>query len=486
MAVFSWLKKKQEIVPEDVTKQPARRPIIRDWTENYTASVDLLRGLYHNTYPGIKLAGGLAFPPIAVPVNFMGIPIAHPVDENDTQTEEELQEIMRMFASLFPLVHTFCHVDGTLWVWPKWSSKINNLIWEVITDDTVTDIIKDIETGEILEVITDEEITVKAGYNKDVIVRRKRTFTKKEIIIEWYGTAAQLPNELRSVRIRNVFNALPIPFANNKEPGFVRGHSDYERIISDLVDYHNTDLMRSTINTKFQPKMVQEVANVSNWLKNNGYVDISEIDPASADLFLNVTGEKTEFAWPERAYEAYSATLKQKFQKIVEASGTPEITWGLKTEGNRASVEESMDGLIKFVHRKQDQKNPSYLELFTYSLMIMRFVRMGTPAPEIKITWNDLDAVSDEVRSIILKNNADAMSKLIESAGLTKQQVYNFYKKLYPDVTEETLDEFIKGMSDMAEHIQWKNASYSEAMDMLGTKNGRTDDQNLDDEGGIQ
>jgi len=485
MAVFSWLKKKQEIVPEDVTKQPPRRPIIRDWTENYVASVDLLRGLYHNTYPGIKLAGGLAFPPIAVPVNFMGLPVAHPVDINDEQTEADLQEITRMFASLFPLIHTFCHVDGTLWIWPKWSAKVGRLIWEIITDDMVTDIIKDVETGDILEIITDEEIMIKVGYNKDVIVRRKRTFTRREIAVEYYGTSMQIPEQLRDVRIRNVFNALPIPFSNNKEPGFVRGHSDYERIISDLVDYHNTDLMRSTINTKFQPKMVQTVANVNNWLANNGYDTIADIDPASADLFLNVADEKTDFAWPERAYEAYSETLKQKWQKIVEASGVPEIAWGLKTEGNRASVEESMDGLIKFVHRKQDQKNPSYNELFSQSLSIMRFVRIGTPAPDIEIKWNDLDAVSDEVRSIILKNNAEAMSKLIESAGITKQQVYMFYKKLYPDVTEETLDEFVLGLSDTAEHLQWKNASYSEAMDMLGNENGRTNDQNLDDEGGI-
>ena len=229
--------------------------------------------------------------------------------------------------------------------------------------------------------------------------------------------------------------------------------------------------------------MIQEVKNVDNWLAANGYSTIADVDIASADLFLNIAEqEKTEFAWPERAYEAYSETLKQKFQKIVEASGVVEIVWGLKTEGNRASVEESLDGLIKFVHRKQDQKTDSYLKLFTKSLMIIKFIRMGGAVPDIKITWNDLDAVSDEVRSVIFKNISSGIASLVEKAAMTPEQLYNFYKQMYPEITEDNLEDFMKGMSAMAEHNQWNGASYSEVIDFLGSPNGRQqNDQDIDD-----
>ena len=84
---FSWFKEiffgktQSETKVKDVTKNARQSPGIVDWTDSFSSNIALTRGLYHNTYPGFKLAGGLAFTPIAVPVWFMGLPIPEPADE---------------------------------------------------------------------------------------------------------------------------------------------------------------------------------------------------------------------------------------------------------------------------------------------------------------------------------------------------------------------------------------------------------------------
>src|SRR5690606_12606784 len=183
--------------------------------------------------------------------------------------------------------------------------------------------------------------------------------------------------------------------------------SDYERIIPDLKNYHDIDLAWSTMLAKFAPKMVQQVNTgaLASWLENNGYGNIADIDIQATDLIVNVgQNEQTTFIFPERAHEAYVAKQKNGFQKIVEASGVPEIAWGLKTEGNRASVEESMDVLIKYVEAKRAQKNEPYKALFAASLAILTAVDISRASEIIDIEWNKMDAVSDEVRSIIFNN----------------------------------------------------------------------------------
>jgi len=468
MSVFDWLKRKPTQESSNVLQQLARSPIIKDWTNKYTCNTDLTRGLYHNTFPGMKLSGGLAYPPIAIPVNFMGLPIPKPADEEDTETAEILLDLVKQFADKMTHIHTFHMVDGTFWVWPFYSQKAGRLLWEMIDDDSVTVVVRDIETKEIIKLILDEEITLSLDLNKDVIIKRRRTFTMQEIVEEYFGTDSQLPADLKSVRKRNVFGIIPIPFVNNVDPGDVRGHSDYERIITDLKDYHDIDLARSTLLAKFQPKWVQGVQNAEEWIKNllaaNGWSSASEIDIASMDLILNLTGqEASEILWPEKAHEAYSSTLEQKFMKIVEASGTPEIVWGLKTKNNNASAEVSLDGLIKYTHGKQDQITKSYQRLFEASLRIIRFINFDTTIPDIEIEWNDLDAVSDEVRSIIFKNIADGISKLMSVAGITDIQLHGFYSQMYPTITEDDIEDFKKGLTKMARHKQYVDAPYAES-----------------------
>jgi len=67
------------------SKQDARRPQTRDWTDSLVANKALTKGLYHGSYPGMKFASALAFTPIAVPVWFMGVPSAKVDDDEKKQ-----------------------------------------------------------------------------------------------------------------------------------------------------------------------------------------------------------------------------------------------------------------------------------------------------------------------------------------------------------------------------------------------------------------
>jgi len=476
MNLLTFFKTKDQIDSNDATRRTPRRPNPVDWTNNYTANSELTRGLYHNTFPGFKLAGGLAFPPIAVPAWFMGLPTPAPKDDTDEVTADELNQLVERFSTELQQIHIQAHREGTVWVWPHWSARGNRLIWEFIPDESVIDIIRDLDTGDITEIITNEQITIKVGEEKTVTVERKRIFTRERVTVQWKGASA-LPDKLADRTMRNPLRIMPVAFANNQDGQEVRGYSDYTRILSDLKNYHDIDLAWSRMLAKFSPKMIQQVRDVDQWLANNGWAKFTDIDIEKTDMILNLTEqETTDFAWPQGAHEAYGAALKKTFRKIIEASGVPEIVWGLKTEGNRASVEESMDSLIKYVHDKQAQKNKPYLRLFSDSLRIMRFATLGNPAPEIEIGWNQLDAVSDEVRSIIFRNFAQGVAAIVGGAAGTKEQLHSLWMKMYPDATDDDYDVFKVGLSDMGAHNQWRNADFMQAMDFQGLVNDPDND----------
>jgi hypothetical protein len=156
-----------------------------DYVEYEAANIDLTRNLFQNQYPGLKLAGGLAYAPIIVPVWFMGIPLPEPEDKNDEKTKTFLEGLIKQFADTFAQIHKESHRDGTCWIWPHYSSKTMQLVWEFIPDDSITDIFKDIDTAEVVKIVTEETINLTVGLNALAIVRRRRTFTAQEVITEW-------------------------------------------------------------------------------------------------------------------------------------------------------------------------------------------------------------------------------------------------------------------------------------------------------------
>jgi len=476
--VFSWFKPKEDT--GNPTKQTQRRPKNKDITEYDSVNRNLTYGLYHNSYPGMKLSGAMAFTPIAVPIWFMGVPT--PITE-DKKTQEIINDIIDKFYRVMNQIHLQCHRDGTIWIFPKFSAKTGSLIWEFIHDDSVVDIIKDLETGEPIEIITDEEIIITTGENRTATIRRKRYYTKEKIAVRWIGGTTSLPERLKDLSFRNTIGALPIPFSNNADADEVRGHSDYERIVSDLKDYHDIDLKQSTFLAKFEPKLAINVKNVNEWLNNNGEEEnsLSTLEIFERDLLFLVDEEKAQYIYPATAYQAYDNTLKRKYRKIVEGSGVPEMLWGTKMEGNHASAQEQMNNVVKFVEEKRDQKNASYQKLFEASVaLILKSTMTDGDSRIIAIEWNSLDALSDEIKAKIIKDFAQGLAFLVDKASITKEMMYQLWDKMFPGLVPEDFEEFKIGISDMAKHRQFVNTDYATAADMTGMEG-----ELQDDEGGV-
>jgi hypothetical protein len=459
---FKWGKNKSELVNR-TKKQPAR-PAQKDLREYPVANAGLTEGLYHNSFPGLKLAGAMAYSPIAIPVSFMGLPVA--VTEDDEDVQDILDNILKMFASRMVSIHTQCHREGTIWVWPNYDAGSRQLRWEFITDDTVSDIVVDVNTHDIIEIHTDEEIIVSTGNGQYVTARRRRTFTKQKITVRWSGEITGA--ELNDAVYRNPINMLPIPFANNADGDKKRGHSDYERIIPDLKDYHDIDLNQSNMLSKFKIKMVQHISdNFDQWMDNNGYDNITDIDIAATDFVVNMYDrEKTEYLYPSRAFEAWEAALKRKYRKIVEGSAMPEFLWGVATQGNHATSEETLNTFINYVKGKQQQKIEAYEELFVSSLRLLQMAGEIVDVPEIEIKWNDMSATSEKTKAEIFGLFGKGISDLINCAGITKEQIHNLWEQMYPQATEDDYERFVVALSNTAKHKQYKDADYVTTMDI--------------------
>ena len=464
---------------ENATKQKKRVPTINK-CEDLVVNKELTYGLYHNQYTGTKLAGALAYAPIAVPVAFMGVPSV--MCENDI-TQERLTKLVDEFFLMMQQIHTESHRDGTVWVFPFYSPTDKELHWEAIPDESVS-FVKDIDTNVLISVTTKEMLTVTTTAAGDKIsTTRTRVFTKTKIVETYNGET--LPSSIHNRSRVNIAGILPIPFSNNPDLNEVRGHSDYERIVPDLKDYHDIDFARSTILAKFNPKMVVSMpnGNVTTFLANNGYKNISEMDISSIDLLM-LTGadDKVDFVFPSaEVNSAYTEALDTKFKKIVEGSACPEIVYGLKTTGNSNSAEESMSTLLNYVKTKQDQKTTKYYKLFAASLKILSIAEMTRyETTNIYVEWGKLDGISMDVKAKILSNFASSLSSLVDSSAATKKQIYKIWKLYYPEETEDTIEEYVAGINQMAQHKALKDAKFEDIKDINSNNNTDTEGVDMD------
>lgn len=449
---FDWNKSQEEINYYTKTKRSPNRPVNQDWTETLVINHELTKGLYHNNYPGFKLAGGLAYPIISVPVSFMGFPIAKTETEDD-DTDKRLAKITERLTMEMKKIHIQCHRDGTCWVYPKFDSETMDVVLEFIPDCTITDIVKDPNTKKVIAIYTDERIKLRTGYNSTATARKIRVFTKSVVQVMYKEINGSLNGIVKDKTMRNPIGILPIPFANNADGDEIRGYSDYERILSNLKNYHDTRLSEGTALNKFKPKWIQGCNdNVGTWLEQNGIDDIDDMDIAETDVVFNIEGkESTALEFPERMVDGYEKSLETDFRLICEGSGLPEIIFGVKTKGNANTAEEQMTTFVLYVKDKRRAKVRSYEILF---MAVLRLLQMTEPAnnyqaDNIIVFWDDLDSMSDKVKSEVFKNFAEGMSKLYGSAGFTKKQALKLWKIYYPNATEEDLNDFIIGLEEM-------------------------------------
>lgn len=467
---FNWDKSQNEIDQASKTRNKSKRPIKKDWTEDYTINSELTKGIYHNQYPGFKLSAGLAYPVIAVPVTFMGFPVVTTKNEDDL-TNERLAAISERFMMEMKKIHIQSHRDGTCWIYPKYDSKSGLVVWEFIPDDSITDIVKDLNTGKVTAIYTDEKIEIKTGYDSVAIVRRIRVFTEQKVEVMYKDVQGSLSGVIRDKSMRNPIGILPVPFANNSDGAEIRGYTDYERIVSVLKDYHDTKLAVSDILAKFKAKMIlSKLDNVDDWLEQNGLDDIDDLDIAGKDIFFNIKEEEVEFVFPERATEGYNLNLKNDFRLVVQGSGIPEIVLGVKTEGNANTAEEQMASLISFVKGKQREKIRPYEILYMATMRLIQIVEPGNSfqADNLTVNWDDLDAVSDKVKSEIFKNFAQGIAAIMNVAGLTMTQLHNLWKQNFPNATTEDYDEFLVELHKMSAFKRLTSATQTEGMENQG------------------
>lgn len=469
---FQWGKNKSQIT--NPTKKQPPRPAQINYTEYPVANAELTQGLYHNSFPGLKLAGSMAYAPIATPVSFMGLPI--PVTENEEAQKEIENLILKPFKDKISSIHTQSHREGTIWIWPFYDSESMRLVWEFIPDESVSDIIIDIRTKEVIKIVTDEELCIATDYNESITVRRKRVFTREKISVTWEGSGASgMENEV----YRNPVGAMPVPFPNNNDGDGHRGYSDYERIVADLKAYADISEAELTMLSKFKPKMVQFFStSVDEWLLNNGISTLAELDTVTQDFIMNkFEAEDTKFIFPQGSFEAYETALKRIYKKIVEGSPMPEILWGIATDGNHASAEKDMDTFVMYVKRKQSQHTSPWLTLYQKSIDLLVMAGRMRPVNDLDVRWNELSAISEETKAKIFEMFASGMSALINAAGITKEQVHSLWRKMYPEETEESFEIFKEQLAKMASHKQFKDADYVEVM---GSTESDLDDDNED------
>lgn len=471
-AAFSWTRTKDETYnPVKVVRNTYRTT---DFAETLTANEDLTRGLYFGEYPGMKLASALTLAPVKIPVFFMGVPAAKTDIENE-QIDLILADIIENIYTDIQKVHIQRRREGTIWVFPQYDRELKKAKLEFISDQTVVSIKKSVETGNITEIITEENMRIQQGKYITVDVVRTRIFTKQRITVSYSGSTSGI--EVESRTMRNVTGMLPVPFSFEADGGQVRGHSVFSRIIGDLKAYHDVDYQEAVILSKFQPKLAAGLKDVNQFALNNGYASAADFfenfDLTSTDMLLYDVGnneQKPEILTAGDLIAPWSESQKRRFRKIVEGTGIPEIVWGLKTEGNMASVEENMSTLLMYVRGDQKECVHSWRMILKAMVRLEMMIRMiPNTGFDVEITWNDLDAISDQTKSEVFRNFAQGVKALVDSASLTDQQLYNIWKMNFPKATEQDFEEFKTGLWGMAKFKQYRDASLETAAGIDGT-----------------
>lgn len=454
----------------EVTRNARTAKNVVDRTDSLQVNIELTKGIYYNNYPGLTFGAALGYPAISIPVSFMGLPAPVPVDENDEQLAQELVDIVESFATQIRSLHIQCHRDGTVWVRPEWDAINGRLAWEFIPDNTVTDVIRNINNGDIQEVWTSEKITISTEYDKTAEFVRTRKFAKDKITITYSDARGTIPKTIKDATIVNPVGALPVPFANNADYSDVRGHSDYERILPLLKQYHDLSVASATVLAKFKTKLVMTVKDSGKWIKAAGG-KTENIDIQNMDLIVNGEGESAALLSPDKAIEPHLKMQEQLFLMIIEALGIPELFFGGMATGNHASVEESMTSLIKLIKDKQLQKNRAYKRLFTDSVSLLRKATLSNaPVMEIVMGWGELESISDKSKAEIFASFTKGVASAVASSSITKAQLYELWKNLYPNATEATFEEFDTGLKDTAQLNQYAAMGYSEGLDFQGTE----------------
>ncbi|MCL2093017.1 MAG: hypothetical protein FWH12_02375 [Treponema sp.] len=408
------------------------------------ANADILYGLYYGDIPELQFASPMAYTPINVPTNLIGIPTPK---ARDKKTQEAIKSIIDSQSDECPIIVQTYLLIGTAWRWCRFSQKLGRVIWEAIPDQNITDIEIDLDTNEINVVWDHVRIKYTDEYNQVKYAERKRRIGRDYIQIWWIETNNQ--KEIRSTTMKNPFGFIPIPFSHEPKEDEWRGHSIFGRNLRLFKSTHDIQLSRDEILAKFKPKLVQKTTNVSEWLKNNGYDDLARVDPYEDDFYVNTGEETTDFLYLNGdATSQHTAAITANNHLLVIGSGVPELFWPSLATGNHASTETQKDLGISYIHGKRRELNRAFTLLFNQSLTIKAFMEQ-TRYTEVQNDWDQFEMVSKEVQARIFTMFTQALGSIITNASMGYDDIQYFIDKFYPDLPDRTRNRLKENMTEL-------------------------------------
>lgn len=436
-SIFSFLGGKKT-VPESKINRRNANPT--DLTYGLQGNEELFEGLIHGTYQGLQKASPLARIPVLIPANMMGTPTPK---SNDPRTQEALDRIVKEKVREINVIKRKYLNVGTTWVYPKWDGKTGTLVWKIIRDSTIPDLMVSLLSERLEKIIVDEQITVTTAENTRSIVNRKTTYTKDNVIVAYKGAPAGL---VKDVSMRNIAGTLPIMFAHEPDDMVSRGHAVCEPILCDLKDYHDIDARISTTIASFATKQVQHIDNVGEWRKNNGVTTAAELeewDVSAVDLIFNTGNEKTEYLHlPADATSAGEKALERIYLKCSEATIVPEIFWGNAISGNNGSYSDQMQSMINNVNELRKEVDDPFKELFVGSLRLLSIAENYQYDLDVEMGWNRLSALSEKDKAAILVQFSQAIGGLMTTGAGGIHAAYELWSMNYPDIQYKDEAEF--------------------------------------------
>jgi|GEM_PF-1021843 len=457
------------------------RPETVDMTGGSQSNADLLYGLFYGDVDGLQFASPMAYTPISVPTNLVGIPTPRAPDE---KTQEAVADILRDQGDEFPIIVQTYLLIGTAWRWCRYSRKLGRVIWEAIPDQNVTDIEIDVDTNEINVVWDHVMVSYSDGYNQVKRAERKRRIGRDYVQVWWTGEG----RELRSERYNNPFGFIPIPFGHECKEDEWRGHSIFGRNLRLFKSTHDIHRMRDEVLAKFKPKLVQQTNNVDTWLKNN-YGDngtLDDINPFEDDFYINTAGEeKTDFLHlPADATRQHTEAINANLKLLVVGSGVPELFWPGLATGNHASTDVQKDLGVEYVHGLRRELNRAFTQLFNQTLTIRGFMEQ-TRYGEVRCEWDRFEMVSKETMAKIFGMFTQGLGRIINDASMGYDDVKYFIDKFYPDMPERTRDRIKADMFEMlkGQTLPLKGDLYTDAEARTATDHAKDPDSDDSTEG---
>jgi hypothetical protein len=209
--------------------------------------------------------------------------------------------------------------------------------------------------------------------------------------------------------------------------------------------------------------MIQTTGNADDWLENNGFKKVEDVNPFEDDFYINVGElEKTEFLYlAADATRQHTEAIKANNQLNIIGSGIPEIFWPGLATGNHASTDVQKDLGISCIHGLRRELNRSFTQLFNQTLTIRGFTEQ-TRYSEVKNDWDQFEMVSKETQAKIFQMFTQGLGNIIQNASMGYDDIQYFINKFYPDMPEKTRKKLMDGMSEMAEHtLKLKGDVYS-------------------------